>query len=92
MVYRAETKVTHTVLLHNAQELDNDLAARPDHDLALSRLLGVVDGVERIVKDGCACHIDGCGGVMKSRKKENFWRGLKREILKAVCRNGLRYL
>jgi hypothetical protein len=40
-----------TVLLHHAEELDDDLGAGPDEDLALSGLLGVVDAVERIVED-----------------------------------------
>jgi hypothetical protein len=39
------------MLLHDTEELDNDLGARSDEDLALSGLLCVVDGVERIVKD-----------------------------------------
>lgn len=39
------------MLLHNAEELDNDLGGRTDQDLSLSGLLGVVDGVERIVED-----------------------------------------
>jgi len=50
------------MLLHNGQKLDNDLGARPDQDLALARLLGVVDGVERIVEDGC---LDHCGGMKR---------------------------
>ena len=41
----------HTVLLHDAEELDDDLGRRSDQDLSLSGLLGVVDGVERIVED-----------------------------------------
>jgi hypothetical protein len=47
------------VLLHDAEELDNDLGARSDQDLALTGLLGVVDGVERIVEDGSLDHFDG---------------------------------
>jgi len=39
------------VLLHDAQELDDDLRRRSDHDLTLSGLLGIVDSVERIVED-----------------------------------------
>ena len=46
--------------LHDAEELDNDLGARADHHLALSGLLGVVDGVERIVKNGGLGHFGGC--------------------------------
>lgn len=37
--------------LHDRQKFDDHLAGGPDHDLALSRLFGVVDGVERIVED-----------------------------------------
>lgn len=49
-----------TVLLHNLQELDDDLGRGPDHDLTLAGLLGVVDAVEGIVQDGGADHFDGC--------------------------------
>jgi hypothetical protein len=41
----------HTMLLHHTKELDNNLGARSDEDLALSSLLCIVDGVERIVED-----------------------------------------
>jgi hypothetical protein len=37
------------VLLHDAEELDDDLRGGSDQNLSLSRLLGVVDGIERIV-------------------------------------------
>ena len=56
----------HTVLLHDLQELHNHLRARADEDLALAGLLGVVDGVERIVEDGCLDH--GCGNLRFSRR------------------------
>jgi len=39
------------VLLHDTEELDNDLGARSNQNLTLSGLLGVVDGVERIIED-----------------------------------------
>lgn len=55
-VYR---EIEHTVLLHDAEELDNDLGGRADQDLALASLLGVVDGVERIVEDRGLDHF--CG-------------------------------
>jgi hypothetical protein len=45
--------------LHDSQHLDNDLRARPDHDLAFSSLLGIVDAIESIVEDGCADHLVG---------------------------------
>jgi len=47
-----EIRLRHTVLLHNAEELDDDLGAWSDQDLSLSGLLGIVDGIERIVEDG----------------------------------------
>ena len=37
--------------LHDLEELDDDLGARSDQDLALAGLLGVVDGVEGIVEN-----------------------------------------
>ena len=49
----------HTVLLHHREELDDDLGAGADEDLALAALLGVVDGVERIVEDGGLDHFGG---------------------------------
>jgi hypothetical protein len=41
----------HTVFLHDTEELDDNLGRRADQDLSLSRLLSVVDGIERIVQD-----------------------------------------
>jgi hypothetical protein len=49
-----------TVLLHDVQEADDDLGGRTDQDLALAGLLGVVDGVKRIVQDG-GLHLGECG-------------------------------
>ena len=37
------------MLLHHAQELNNDLRAGSDEDLALPSFLGIIDRVERIV-------------------------------------------
>ena len=48
-----------TVLLHDRQELDNDLGGRADQNLTLASLLGVVHGVERIVEDGSLDHFEG---------------------------------
>lgn len=56
----------HTVLLHDTEELDDDLGRRVDEDLSLSRLLGVVDGVEGIVEDGGLDH--DCGWRFSNRK------------------------
>jgi hypothetical protein len=49
----------HTMLLHHTKELDNNLGARSDEDLALSSLLCIVDGVERIVEDRSLDHLGG---------------------------------
>ncbi len=48
-----------TMTLHDGQELDDDLGAGADEHLALARLLGVVDGIERIVEDGGLDHFGG---------------------------------
>ena len=48
------------MFLHDTEELDDDLGGRTDEDLSLSGLLGVVDGVKRIVQDG-GLHFGGCG-------------------------------
>lgn len=56
------------MLLHYGEELDDDLGRRPDQDLALASLLGVVHGVEGIVEDGSLDHFGG-------------WRS---EILKSI--------
>ena len=52
----------HTVLLHDAEELDNDLGGGAHHHLALACLLGIVDCVEAIVEDGSANHFEMCRG------------------------------
>jgi hypothetical protein len=57
------------VLLHDLQELDNDLGGRTDQDLALARLLGVVDALESIVENGSADHL---GGVVKEILKSDL--------------------
>jgi len=62
-----ENEKNHTVLLHDAQELDDDLGAGTNEDLALAALLGVVDGIERIVKDGSLDHFDGLAEILKRR-------------------------
>lgn len=55
------------MLLHNLEELDDDLGARADQDLTLAALLGVVDVVKSIVEDGSADHLGGIGAeILKS--------------------------
>lgn len=58
------------MLLHDVQVLDDDLRRRTDQDLTATHLLGVVDGVERIVEDGSADHFGGIG--IKSRFSNRF--------------------
>lgn len=53
------------MLLHDLQELDNDLGRRSDQDLTLAGLLGVVDALESIVENGSADHLDGVVVVLK---------------------------
>jgi hypothetical protein len=55
------------VLLHDLEELDDDLGAGADQDLALAGLLGVVDVVEGIVENGSADHLGGVGLRFSSR-------------------------
>lgn len=57
--WRIEINLPHTVLLHDAEELDDDLGGWSDQDLSLSGFLGVVDGIERIVEDGGLNHLVG---------------------------------
>jgi len=45
-----------TVLLHNLQELDDNLRGRSDQDLTLTGLLGVVDSVQGVSKDRGSGH------------------------------------
>ena len=47
------------MLLHYAQELDNNLRARPDENLTLASFLSVVDRIQRIVEDTRFDHCDG---------------------------------
>jgi hypothetical protein len=58
-----------TVTLHDLEELDDDLGARADQDLALAGLLGVVDVVEGIVENGSADHL---GGIEKRFSSRNW--------------------
>ena len=48
------------MFLHAVQEFHDDFRAWADEHLTLARFLGVVDGIERIVKDACFDHVDGC--------------------------------
>lgn len=52
-------KIERTVLLHDLQELDDDLGRRANQDLTLAHLLGVVDALESIVENGSLDHLGG---------------------------------
>ena len=54
--------------LHDLQELDDDLGTWPDEDLALAGLLGVVDGVERIVEHAGPYHGGGLRFSTRGRR------------------------
>ena len=60
--------------LHDGQELDDDLGAGADQDLALASLLGVVDGIERIVEDGGLDHFDGYARFSVASCDGGIWR------------------
>lgn len=46
-----------TVLLHDGQELDDDLGGRTDENLSLTTAFSVVDAVQAIVQDGDSDHV-----------------------------------
>lgn len=56
--------------LHDLEELDNDLGAGSDQDLALAGLLGIVDAVESVVENGSADHFGGIERRFSSRDWE----------------------
>lgn len=66
------------MFLHAVKEFHNDFRAWTDEHLALARFLGVVDSIERIVKNACFDHVGGCeilnsmigGEVSVSRVKD----------------------
>lgn len=45
------------MLLHDAEELDDDLGAGADQDLTLATLLGIVDALKSIVQHANTDHI-----------------------------------
>lgn len=47
------------MLLHDTQELDDDLGAGSDEDLTLACLFGIVDALESVIEDGSLDHFDG---------------------------------
>ena len=71
-------RTEHTMSLHDAEELYNDLAAGSDEDLSLAGFFGVVDGFEGIIEHTRLDHVD-----------DSFQEN---EILKATIGVGLRYL
>lgn len=64
----------HTVLLHHSEELDDGLGRRADENLALAGLLGVVDGVERIVEDGGLDHFGGLDEILDGEGRSRYLR------------------
>jgi hypothetical protein len=70
-----------TVLLHDAQKLDDDLGAGSDENLTLAGLLGIVNALESVVEDGCLDHFD--GSVMRFSSREI--RGLEVSAKRIFC-------
>lgn len=68
-----ETTFQRTVLLHNLKELDDDLWAWSNHALTLAGLLGVVHGLEGIVKDWSSNHFGGWLIVRFSSLERRTW-------------------
>lgn len=66
----AYNSIKRTVALHDLEELDNDLGAGSDQDLALAGLLGIVDAVEGVVENGSADHFGGIEWRFSSRDWE----------------------
>lgn len=69
------------MLLHDAQEFDDDLGARSDEDLTLAGLFGIVDALESIVEDGSLDHFG--GGVMRFSSRVE--RGLEVSAAEVSC-------
>lgn len=61
------TEIKRTVLLHDSQELDNNLGGRSDQDLALASLLGIVHRIESVVENGSANHFGGLKARFSNR-------------------------
>ncbi len=73
------------MLLHDREELDNHFGGRPDEDLALPCLFGIVDGIEAVVEDGCADHDGGGGGELvgldgREGGGDSHWQACERGI------------
>lgn len=58
-LYNRNSGGKRTMLLHDRQELDDDLGARSDQDLTLASLFGVVDALESVVENGGLDHFGG---------------------------------
>lgn len=67
----AYNSIKRTVALHDLEELDNDLGAGSDQDLALAGLLGIVDAVKSVVENGSADHFGGIEWRFSSRDGGN---------------------
>lgn len=46
------------MLLHDLEELDDDLGCRSDHDLSSASLLGVGDGLKGVSENGGSSHCE----------------------------------
>lgn len=77
------------MLQHDSEELDDDLGARPDENLALTTLLGIGNALEAVVQDTDAHHCEGvlllwmCTVAGKRAEGEGFGgRGVSKHLMK----------
>lgn len=77
------------MLLHNRQDLDDDLGGRSDQDLSLSSSFGVDDVVQAVVKDGDSDHFDGLSAdrmsVLVLRKPECLDKSRSPSFILPAC-------
>ena len=65
------------MLLHDAQEFDDDLGAGSNEDLTLAGLFGIVDALESVVEDGSLDHFGGIEVVRFSSRVNKDLRCLQ---------------
>lgn len=68
------------MLLHDRQELDDDLGTGSDQNLTLAGLFSIVDALESVVENGGLDHFG--GGVVRFSSREE--RGLEVSVGKHV--------
>lgn len=59
------------MLLHDSEELDDDLGGRSDHNLSLTSLLGVGNGLKGVSENGGSSHF----AVVSKRRPQEYPEG-----------------